>query len=228
MKIQLSLMGILVLAYSSAWSAVDWSNSDALCAHIGMWEEINVVGLNALEHREIMASDQTSAYLPTRHVVGPVRIRDYVLRVVVDTEQRHGSITGSEQITKPAGADRTTCEGIVRQFSDENLVDLDIVSSTDMSSEYPAGASLKDLFDVSVELSLKNGSVPEGILSQRNIQTLAQYVSRGSKQPLVVNLRLNNNSIEGAAHVFDVVMFMADGNTHSAQSGPVMFVQDSQ
>lgn len=214
------LVVILVACAVGALSADGGSDERAPCRY--RWEEVNVVSLASAEHRRIVPDTRTSRSLTTRGAIGVIAHEDYVLQVVAETRPRDGSLAAEVPNTTVDESHLRWCDSVVRQYSNENLVDLDIVSSAGIGDAYPAGASLVDVFDVSVELYLRDGSAPSRIFNPRSAQTISHYLARRPRLPMVVNLRLNRSPGIQSAHRFSVLMHLADGNTHSVKSPTVM------
>lgn len=215
MKRYLILYGLIVLTHNAFGS-----ENDSLCSDTE-WLDVTVAGLSNVEHREIDHAGPDSVLLSSHLVSSSADSEKYVLRVVSDTGFGQLHDTSAALQSRLSNTSTGACNPDVHQSSIEDLAYLDVVSDASFGVGYPAGTSLNDLFDVTVELSLKNDQIPDLIFNPRNPQTVTQYLLREPKVPLMINLRLNKMPQKVSNHSFTINVFTANGNIFSSMSDPI-------
>jgi len=117
------------------------------------------------------------------------------------------------------------CDPPVRRSSSV-LDDLDIVSSADLSMEYPAGTSLRDVTRIRVETTLPGR--PDDAIDYRyefnagrSAPTIVEYLERGGNEPLRFLITLDTPTDAVREHSFTVTLEASTGTTYATITEPV-------
>ena len=211
MKHTLAIVGIPVLGIIAAFGSHAGAATSQECTHEARSSIVDVTGLQ-VGHYRVLPANSESVFQATEPVAGTAAYAEYLLKIVTTTQRRSAD---------PGNG----CSLTVYTLSDRNLVDLEITSNNNFGDVFPAGSSLNDLFNVTVGVSIRNNVIPDKVFNPRNRQTVSQYLSRIPIQPLVLDLKLNQKPSDSSAHVFTVLMYLADGNILTSRSGAVILTR---